>query len=270
MSERSRKMPTEAPSGAKAPLDGSLASQALPFVAKRTAVNATEIDLVVAARLHDAAADASVNMVPDVLNEMQRAGILPETIASLYIPHAARQMGDDWCDDTLSFARVTIGTARLQSSLRVLGTDWASHGYSDDDTNDGGVVIIVAKDAFHTLGAMVLCGQLRRMGLSVRLAMGTSAGALRTIFQTTDFDAVLISASISENLGSLRACVNIIRKSAAICPPIVIGGTVLDQDADVKEITGADFTTKDPFEALELCGIPKTTREDAQQQERRI
>jgi methanogenic corrinoid protein MtbC1 len=271
MAEQSRKNRAETQGAIVGHSVDALASKALTMVAERNAksLQDQDIDLVIAERLRDAAAESSGNPVPDVLDEMLRSGMPPETIACVYIPHAARQMGEDWCDDTLSFARVTIGTARLQASLRTLGADWASHGYSDDPNNDEGVVVIIAKDAFHTLGAMVLCGQLRRLGLSVRLAMGASSQELRAILGTTNFDAALISASSSESLESLRECVDVIRQSSENCPPIIIGGNVLDQEADVKTITGADYTTKDPLEALEHCGIAKTSSAETLQQTRR-
>lgn len=269
MPEQSRKKSAE-PSGAvKGPSVDALATQALSLVAQRNAKAAQNFDAALAERLRDAAAESNGNPVPVLMNEMLESGIPAETIACVYIPYAARQMGEDWCDDTLSFARVTIGTARLQASLRTLGSDWSSHGYSDDQDHDKGAVVIVAKDAFHTLGAMVLCGQLRRMGLSVRLAMGATAQELRAIFVTTRFDAALISASSSESLDSLRECVDVIRQSSAICPPIIIGGNVLDQEADVQAVTGADYTTKDPIEALEHCGITTKMRAETPAQERR-
>lgn len=269
MAGQSKKTQSEAPSGAGRPSFDALASKALSLVAAKNAKNAAHFDPVLGERLRDAAAESESNPVPQVIAEMTAAGISPEVIATIYIPHAARQMGDDWCDDTLSFARVTIGTARLQSSLRTLGTDWASHGYAGEQNPNGGVTIIIAKDSYHTLGAMVLCGQLRRIGLSVRLAMGATTQELRSIFETTAFDVALISASEAESLESLRECVDVIRQSASVCPPIIIGGTVLDQDADVKAVTGADYITKDPFEALELCGITDIAREETPEQERR-
>jgi len=269
MAERSRENGADQLGAAKGSSVDALASKALSLVAKRNAKAAQSFDPEIAARLRDAAAESNTNPVPDILAEMLQSGIPAETIACVYIPHAARQMGDDWCDDTLSFARVTIGTARLQSSLRTLGSDWASHGYTGESRAENGAVVIIAKDAFHTLGAMVLCGQLRRAGLSVRLAMGASSPELRAIFGNTAFDAALISASSSESLDSLRECVDVIRQSASPDLPIIIGGNVLDQDIDVKATTGADYTTNDPFEALEHCGIRKLQRAETPQQNRR-
>ncbi|MDC0116195.1 hypothetical protein OAH97_01800 [Octadecabacter sp.] len=269
MSGQSKKNSKDTSEGAALPSVDALATQALSLVAKRIAVTAQEFNIDIAIQLRDAAAESSTNRVPEIIDDMLASGISVEMVACEYIPHAARQMGDDWCDDTLTFARVTIGTARLQSSLRSLGDDWASHGYADQDTPNAGLIVIVAKDAFHTLGAMVLCGQLRRMGLSVRLVMGASLAELRTIFESTVFDAALISASVAESLDSLRECTDLIKEASYVCPPIIIGGNVIDQDADVLALTGADYLTKDPFEALDHCGIKGISRAHTSNQERR-
>ncbi|MEL6959741.1 MAG: hypothetical protein AAGL89_12400 [Pseudomonadota bacterium] len=247
----------------------ALASRALNLVAARNARLANQLDYAAAARLHDAAVGYSREDVASVIADMRANGIAADVIADLYIPHAARVMGDEWCEDRMSFARVTIGTARLQSALRGLGEHWSSYD-ADVDPNDArAVIVIVVKDSFHTLGAMVLCGQLRRLGLSVRLSLGASDGELRTIFKSTEFDAALISANESETLDSLRKVVELIRSTAASCPPIIVGGGILDLDIDVQSATGADFATKDPIEALKLCGLTKTIRKIAIPQQRR-
>ncbi|MBT8410293.1 MAG: hypothetical protein KJP02_00670, partial [Octadecabacter sp.] len=85
--------------------------------------------------------------------------------------------------------------------------------------------------------------------------MGASEYDLRDVFKVSRFDAVLISSSGSESLESLAKMVETIRQSASVCPPVVIGGNVLGQDADIKALTGADFATSDPGKALEYCGL---------------
>ncbi|WP_375279486.1 B12-binding domain-containing protein [Pseudooctadecabacter sp.] len=251
--------------GANASVD-ALASRALSVVANRTTKAGLPLDKALVRQLHDAAAIGMHNEVPDVVKAMLSRGISAEVIAVHYIPEVARQMGDEWCEDELSFGHVTIGVSRLQSALRVLGKDWWHDARNQSDNGQStGVIVIVAKDAYHTLGASILCGQLRQMGLSVRLAMGASPHELRSMFKDTSFDAVLVSATTFESLDFLREYVETIRKSVSGSPPIIIGGTVLDQEADVKAATGADFATKDPFEALEHCGLTKTTRKKATQ-----
>lgn len=246
--------------GANASVD-ALASRALSVVANRSPKTGLPLDKELVKKLHDAAAAGLHNEVPDVVRAMLDRGITAEVIAVHYIPEIARQMGDEWCEDELSFGHVTIGVSRLQSALRVLGKDWWHDARNQTDNSTGtGVIVIVTKDAYHTLGASILCGQLRQMGLSVRLAMGASPQDLRGMLKDTSFDAVLISATIFESLDFLREYVETIRQSVSGSPPIIVGGTVLDQEADVRLATGADFATKDPIEALEHCGLTKTTR----------
>ena len=235
--------------------DSPLVTHCAPVVALRNTKAGRPFDDALARRLRDAAGEGSPEDVTNLISAMLEAGLSQAEIATQYVPHAARQMGEDWSSDTLTFSRVTIGTARLQSALHLLGNDWSPQQNTRDDTECSSVVIVVPKGSNHTLGAMILSGELRRMGLSVRLIMGASHDELRNIFKLATFEAVLISASEPEMLNSLRLSVDIIRESAAFCPPIVIGGGILDQVSDVKTQIGADFATKDPFEALQLCGL---------------
>ncbi|SLN32438.1 cobalamin B12-binding domain-containing protein [Pseudooctadecabacter jejudonensis] len=245
--------------GANASVD-ALASRALSVVASRSSKPGLPMSVARLQKLHDAAANGRTNTVPDVVKEMLEDGISAEVIAVNYIPEVARQMGEEWCEDELSFGHVTIGTARLQSALRVLGKDWWLDGRNGDGANDKGVVVVVAQDAYHTLGASILCGQLRQFGLSVRLAMGTSPEDLKRSLHGSTFDAILLSASSAESLDFLREYVETIRATVSGQPPIVVGGGILDQEADVKTAIGVDFATKDPFEALEFCGLTKNNR----------
>ena len=260
MSERNSKDKKAALSAAETGSVDALASRALSLVAERNQKANAAVDPAYAERLHQAAALLETNTVPDVVRSMLDDGIAAETIAVQYIPFVACQMGDEWCEDSLSFSHVTIGTARLQSALRSLGKEWWHDARANDTGEGSGIVVVLVKDAYHTLGVNVLAGQLRRLGHSVRLLMGPSPQELQTIFRTGRFDAVLISASASESLDFLREYVESIRQSAPGNPPICVGGGILDLDVDVKSATGADFATKDLFEALEHCGLTKTKR----------
>ena len=159
-----------------------------------------------------------------VLNGLVTGGVSKATIADDYIPHIARQMGDAWCVDEMSFASVTIGVSRLQSLLRDLGPEWRADNAVNPES--GVALIVVALDEYHTLGAMVLAGRLRRQGLSVQLQLGLKPADLRRTLAVPKFDAVLISASAGEDLDSLRLLVEAIQTSQRLRQtPIVIGGS---------------------------------------------
>ena len=240
---------------------GALASCALSVVAERNAKAGGSVDEKLLSQLRTAAIGEPSSAVHDVIETLRTSGVSPDVIATHYIPQIAIQLGAEWVEDTLSFARVTIGTSRLQASLRTLGREWTSYGHSEGSGDSGTAIAIIARDPFHTLGSLILCGQLRRLGHSVRVSMGASQPELQTLIKDAQFDAIFISATQFQSLDSLRKCVDVIRHSASDCPPIILGGSALDQDADMCAETGADFATKDPNEALEFCGLTKTNNQ---------
>ncbi|MEQ9054585.1 MAG: cobalamin B12-binding domain-containing protein [Roseovarius confluentis] len=230
----------------------SLANQALNLLAKKRFAKPRVLSKDFLNRLRFAAVDRDSDLRFQVVSEMRAGGIPPEDIADLYIPEIARQLGAQWCEDGLGFADVTIGTARLQSLLREISTRFH---YPTDKRNESGIAVVVLADEYHTLGAMVLTSQLRRLGISVRLLLGVSqSDALREL-QQDRYDAVMISASHIEGLDKLAKFVEKIRKQTRRNTPIVIGGPILGSSADVKAITGADVATADVYEAIRECRL---------------
>lgn len=250
---------TEVPGGR--PLPGEtvdqLAARALNFVARRQR-GASERGLV-AQRLHQlqtavtatdpAAAQAAVR-------DMVRAGIPPDVIAERYIPEVARRLGEMWCTDATGFAVVTIGSARLQGLLRVI--DGMTAPQRRPAFPGTSVLVVVPEGIHHTLGAMVLTGQMRRWGHGVHLLLGAEPAAVRPVIAEREIDVVMISAPQGTRVETLRPIVRAVRSSAGARLPVVIGGTLLEQvrqtGADICQLTGADHATCDPGEALRLCG----------------
>ncbi len=177
------------------------------------------------------------------------AGLTPAVLIDRYIPAAARWFGDSWCVDQLSFADVTIGAARLQAMVRDLDR------LTDHPEPQATVLMIVLKDAYHTLGAMVATSQLRRHGIAVELMLGQDVNSAPKQLESVYFDAVMVSASSSEKLEMLRELVKHIRNKGNGSAPVVIGGSILDHNNDVKTLTGADYTLNDPIEAAKKCGL---------------
>jgi len=199
-------------------------------------------------------------VVQDALN----LGFSAEDIVDHYIPEVARRIGELWCADNLGFANVTIAVSRLQSLLRELGLDWS--GDIAGEPNAPTVLLIVPQEVYHTLGAMILGSQLRRLGISVRIALGLRNEELAARLQRSKFQGVFISSSSSEKLETLSRIVDVVKSSTVTPPPIVIGGSLLDVETkeNVTALTGADYATRIPSEALELCGLSKTLHGEPQ------
>ena len=188
----------------------------------------------------------------DIVSELRAMGLSDNAIIDLYIPEAARRLGADWVADRLGFADVTIGSSKLQSMLRELVEN---HGGQDPHRSAVGVAVIVMASDFHTLGAMVLTMQLRRLGISTRLLIDLDFENALPALRADRFDAIFISASSTPMLADLKNFVKKLRREAGANTPIVIGGSILETKEDIKTITGADFATKDPAEALQLCQL---------------
>jgi len=184
-----------------------------------------------------------------ILDRFSAAGVQPQDVIDIYIPAAARFFGDSWCEDNLSFADVTIGVARLQGLTRDL------RAAQTDELDVPTILVLVPADAYHTLGATVVADQLRRHGVAVKMAMGYSETDLKELLETHDFDAVLISAAACERLETIRKLVKTVRTAAIGSPPVVLGGTVLDQETDIRSLTGADHIANNAEEALRICGL---------------
>lgn len=238
-------------------VDG-LAEQAIRMVAEqgRTLPRNSRADDIAA--LQVAALSGDRGDCQQVAAEMIARGVPRKVISDDYVPEIACSLGEEWRFDTKSFAEVTIGVSRLQSLLRDLGPEWRSDAMADPVT--GTATIVVALGESHTLGAMILAGQLRRIGVSVRLQVGLRPAELRDSLDHPGFDAILISASTGEDLETLRLLVEAVRTSSRPDTPVVIGGGILSDGVDVAAVTGANFATNDPIEAIEHCGLKIPTK----------
>lgn len=200
-----------------------------------------------------AAASPDVARLDLFLRELVRQKIGAAAVADIYIPAAARQLGQDWHDDRTTFAEVTLATARLQSMLRAIGSTWVADLAQPDQV--GAVLLVVPPREQHTLGAMVVLGQLRRLGISVRLLVAPSPSELKKAMETARFDGVLISSASAVRLAELRVFVETIRRSGPRGMPIVLGGGLLHLVEDVKAKTGVDAVAPDLPTALEACSL---------------
>lgn len=218
-----------------------------------------ELDDGVLANLYDAAMNPDPAVCKAAVETALADGLRPDDLADAYIPTIARQMGEKWCSDQISFAAVTIGTSRLQSMLRLLGPNWT--GRAEERHDAPAILIVVLQEVYHTLGAIVLSGQLRRKGVTVKLALGCKPHEVAERIYHTKYEAVFISSSLGETLESLRKIVSAVRTSTGTPPPIVIGGTILDIETaeNVIALTGADYATQNPDRALRLCGLHEKT-----------
>lgn len=209
-------------------------------------------------KLSDAALDPDTDACRRAADGLMRSGVAAVTVAEDHIPAAARWIGEQWMQDEVSFADVTISVSRLQTLLRCL--DEGPRPGRSGVSRQPGVLLLVSHDNDHTLGAMVLLGQLRRQDCSVRLLLGARPDTLSEKIAGMHFDAVMISAAQGNRMETLRRLVLAVRR-AGEDGPIVIGGSIVGSEPELCRRTGADHAEKDLQRALKLCRLTGKLRQ---------
>jgi len=229
------------------------ASQVVSLLAERNVRGPTEPRESLIDGLITASLSGEKACFADLLSEMKRNRVSVAALADVYIPIAARRMGEAWHDDRMSWMDVSMGVSRLQSLLREIGLAWAAD--QAGDTGHGTVLLIIPDREQHTLGPMVAMGQMRRFGVSVCLRIAPSVDELRSLLVARNFDGVMISVAVEEKLESVRKTVAFLKSAAPSPIPVVVGGAVMCTRQDVADRTGADLASNDIGSALEAIGL---------------
>lgn len=199
------------------------------------------------------------------IHQMRQAGITPDEIIDHVVPAIASVMGQRWTDDTLSFVEVTIGSARLQEAVRALiahELSWAASGAqqvknsaSPDRAHTPRVLLVIPRPEHHTLGAFVAADQFRRLGYAVDIALDQHPKQIAVTLRDRRYCMIGISIAGGRTLASSRELVDIIRATVTRVTPIVLGGSLLEADQDLKKATGVDHVASTVRGALEICGL---------------
>jgi len=234
----------------------SIASWAMGLIAARRLRDDQPLRADLLRSLVQASISPSARAMSALASDLFRQKVSAEDFADRYIVAAAAEMGDAWSDDRMTFAEVTMGMSRLQTLLRELGNSWSAD-LATGAEGAGTVLMVMPSFEQHSLGALVLMGQLRRRGVSVSLALGVPASEVCRRVRLVRYSAILISVACVDRLADLAGFVQKIRSDHGLLPPIVVGGGIMAHPSDVKLETGADAALIDLEQVLQYCGLPQ-------------
>jgi methanogenic corrinoid protein MtbC1 len=206
------------------------------------------LDTALVAALARALVSPDPRAVEALRPAFRRARVSEVELADSYFPAVARDLGCAWAEDRMPFTDISIGAARMQAMLRQFGRDWTSNHAAEDDSAT--VLLILPEGEQHSLGAMVLAGQLRRQGVSVQLQIGTDAQTLCSLVAERSFDCAMISVACEERLMTCAKLVKSLKDGSRGRLRVAVGGAVLGRDLDIRRLTGADIVTSRPGLAL--------------------
>jgi methylmalonyl-CoA mutase cobalamin-binding subunit len=116
-------------------------------------------------------------------------------------------------------------------------------------------MILVPRAEQHTLGAFIAADQFRRLGFEVDVLVDLHPRQVAFALRKRRYAMIGITVSGRRTLASARELVDIIRTTVRRATPIVVGGSLIGTDQDLKTATGADHMATDVKQAIELSGL---------------
>jgi MerR family transcriptional regulator, light-induced transcriptional regulator len=229
------------------------ASDVVSHLLARGGVRPVVLDEALLESFMQAILSGDMEAVADLRDDFRRQHVTPGAVAELYIPEAARRFGTAWLNDTMTFCEVTLGSARLQSVLHDLATEFVDAPL--DDITKGVVLVVVPAGEQHTLGGLTVACQLRRRGVSVCVEIGPTADAVRALVASRRFDGAFVSVGSSRQLEALPELVKAMKSNPNHSLMVAVGGAIADAERDRVARSGADLVTCDLDEALAILGV---------------
>jgi len=180
-------------------------------------------------------------------------GCTSDDLVDHFIPDLARQLGEGWCADSLSFADVSIGVSRLQQTVRRHGAREEVDGLKSPLGQR--VLLVLPETEQHSLGTFIVANQMRRLGVWSQLVLGCGLDQICSLTEGQSYAMIGISVGAKNTLDQVEKMSNAIRRSG-IEAPIVLGGATVTKDPNISASDfGADFIANTTDDALTFCQI---------------
>lgn len=237
-----------------------LAARALAVLAQQRAAQLQGLDVVqperLAERIHFLAdlflsrdAEEAKLAVDRVLGD----GVSINDTIDHVLPAVARLLGERWFADDISFVDVSIGTARLQETVRSLRARERAIPAATERV--ARVLMVIPASEEHTFGMVVAADQLRRRGLLVDLSVAERRQELALRVRNANYKMIGITASGVRTVAAVKELVDNIRRNAQQFTPIVLGGAIAEADEQLKERVAVDMISTDICDAAKRFGL---------------
>lgn len=166
---------------------------------------------------------------------------------------AAREMGELWTDDRVSFVDVTIGVCRLHDVVhRFSGA--AENIEASAAASAPSILIASAPGEQHVFGVLVASELFRQQGWDVTAETSGDAAAIVRQVSARRFDMAGLSVSHDGAVGDLTDLVSAMRKAAKNpSMKLLAGGQLFQHSPHIAEEIGADGIAGSGLDAPELA-----------------
>ena len=189
---------------------------------------------------------AQINLIETLILR----GISLEIIYEIFIPEAAKTLGNLWNESKLSFVEVNIGAQRLQRLSRIYEKRYLGPMYLFPEGPE--ILLILPPKEVHTLGLITAAGIFKKHWTNPFVAVGYTDEEIIELIRLHNFKLIGLSVSNSDNI---KHCLKTARNIKSVLSkkiPMVIGGQGIKKSNNSSFMHVFDKTTTNPLEALEL------------------
>lgn len=177
------------------------------------------------------------------------SGVSLEDVFLRYLAPAARLLGEDWLDDRLSFAYVTVGLGALQQLVRTLSRHIAYAPTPGDSPRS--VLFAAAPGEQHTFGLVIVDELFRRSGWRTQLSLSGDIRDLCHAAASEHIDIFGVSISDRALLAPAKRLIRAIREASSNRDIVVLaGGRLIAESPDLAAEASADLATIDAQDAI--------------------
>jgi MerR family transcriptional regulator, light-induced transcriptional regulator len=187
-----------------------------------------------------------------LIERLQTEGLDQEGIFIELITPAARYLGEQWEEDQLGFADVTVGLMLMQEVIHGMGFEY--HDGPQHATCVKRVMLASAPGSQHVLGLSIVSEMFRKAGWQVVLEVSPSRTQLCHAVQNEWFDLVGLSVALDSQLDTLSSLVDSL-KAASRNPatPVLLGGQAFSMGGHRAEAFGAQAICVDARECVPMA-----------------
>lgn len=186
-----------------------------------------------------------------VLAELRGHRLTLDAIIDIYIPLTAETLGEMWVQSELDFARVTVGSLRLQALLGEASAE--AMFVQRADPTELGALVIVPNGEQHFLGAHVVAAQLRRLGVAVSLSFCETDQVILARVEMDAPDMILMSCARAEGLETIQRTVKKIKRAVSPAPVMAIGGPLRGDSEGIRKQADVDLVTSKAKDVVGFC-----------------
>lgn len=187
-----------------------------------------------------------------LIERLRSEGLEQEDIFVELITPAARYLGEQWEEDQLGFAEVTIGLVLMHEVIHGMGYEY--HDGPQQGSGVKRVMLASAPGSQHVLGLAIVSEFFRKAGWQVVLEVSPSRTELCHAVQNEWFDLVGLSVALDSQLDALSALVGSLKSASRNpCTPVLLGGPVFTIGSHRAEAFGAEAICVDARECVPLA-----------------